>query len=404
MKKLLYIFFFVLLCFLGHSQTKEELESKKRENYNNIKFTNELLEKTASNKKSNYNQLILLDSKIKNREELIVNINNEINLLDNSIDIHLDAIKNLEADLLKLKQEYAKMIYYSYLHRNNYDKIMFILASDDFNMAYKRLKYLQQYNEYRRLQAQKIVETSNQLNNELIQLESLKGNKRDALFEKQNENKTLISEKESKNIALKELQKQEKDLKIKLKKQYEIADALQKEIEKIIEEEARKAAEKVAGKSSDYFNLTPEEKLIAENITKNKNRLPWPTQRGIITSSFGEHPHPVIKGVVIRNDGVDISTTEGAAVRSVFDGVVKRVFVISGAHKNVLIQHGDYFTLYSNLEDVIVKVGDKVTAKQTIGTIYTDKENENKSVLQFQIWYQFDKLNPEEWLAKGKNG
>lgn len=150
--------------------------------------------------------------------------------------------------------------------------------------------------------------------------------------------------------------------------------------------------------------MTPEEKLIASVFSKNKNRLPWPTERGVITGKFGEQPHPVLKGIKIRNDGVDISTNEGATVRSIYEGTVTSIVSIAGAHKTVLIKHGNYYTVYSNLKDVFVGKGDKVQTKQKIGIVYTDNDKDHKTVLQFQIWKDFEKLNPVEWLAKGSNG
>ncbi len=398
------LFIIIAFYFNSYSQEKEDLVKKKQDNYNNIKFTNELLEKNKAKKKTSYNRLLLLNSKIKNRTEIISNINEELDLIDSRISVHQDIILNLQMDLDKLKDEYAKMIYYSFLHRSSYDKLMFILAADDVNMGFRRLKYLQQYSTHRKNQVLLIQETKNQISEEIIQFEIIKADKKDLILNKQIENQNLLSEKQEQNVSLKGLKSKEKELKIQLNKQYKIAQNLQKEIERIIEEEARIAAEKARNSSPDFFKLTPEEQLIADNINKNKTHLPWPTQRGVITSNFGEHPHPVIKGVKVRNDGVDIATNEGAVVRSIFEGTVSRVFVLPGAHKTIIIRHGNYLTVYSNLKDVIVKQGDKISTKQSIGVVYTDKDNENKTVLQFQIWKENIKLNPEEWLTKGKNG
>jgi septal ring factor EnvC (AmiA/AmiB activator) len=214
----------------------------------------------------------------------------------------------------------------------------------------------------------------------------------------------LVDEKFEKSNELKLLSGKEQNLREKLKKQYDLANRLQSEITRIIEEEARKAAELLKKNNTDFFQLTPEEMLLADIFSKNKEKLPWPTQRGIITGEFGEQPHPFLKGVKVRNDGVDIATTEGAIVRCVYDGTVSRIFAIPGAHKTVIIRHGNFLTVYSNLKDVTVNQGDKVKTKQTIGVIYTNVEGENKSVLQFQIWKENTKLNPREWLAKTKNG
>jgi len=146
--------------------------------------------------------------------------------------------------------------------------------------------------------------------------------------------------------------------------------------------------------------MTPEEILVSANFEQNRRRLPWPVERGVITDHFGVHQHPVLKNIQVKNNGVDISTVQGAKARSVFGGEVSRVFVVSGGNYAVIIRHGKFLTVYSNLVDVLVKSGDKVSIKQTIGTIGTDNEDDNKTVLKFQIWKENVKMNPEEWIAK----
>ncbi len=395
---------FLLISFLSFGQTKAELERRKRQNYKDIKFTNQLLKQTKKKKNISYNRLLLINSKIRTRKNLISNINSEIELIDYELKANQSELFGLTEDLEKLKDEYARMIYYSYLHKNSYNKIMFILAADDFNMAYRRLKYFQQYSEQRQKQAELILETKAEIKQKLDLLQLMKAEKNDLLLDKKTENKELLAEKDEQKKSFNKIKIEEKKLKRKLNKQYRIAQNLQKEIERIIEEEARKAAAKQRNSSAGFFKLTPEEKLIATNIEKNKNHLPWPTKRGVITGSFGEHPHPVIRGVKVKNDGIDISTNSGAVARSIFEGTVSRVITVPGAHKTVIIRHGNYLTVYSNLKEVIVKQGDKVKTKQTIGVIYTDKANENKTVLQFQIWKENKKLNPEFWLAHSRNG
>jgi len=402
-----FYFPFLIVSFISiqfaFSQTRDELEQKKIQNQKDIEFTNQLIKDTEENKKNSFNKIVLLNNKIGSRLNLISAINQEILYIDNQISIHLDVIQNLEQDLNDIKKEYARIIYYSYKNRNTYDKIMFVLASDNINTAFNRFKYFQQYTKYRKKQANDIVLTKNKLNSELTKLEDLKLDKKELLAENRIESQKLVNEKNEQSTAVKRLTVKEKDLKKQLRTKYDLANRLQKEIERIIEEEARKAAEKLKNSSKDFFQLTPEEKRIAEYFDKNRKSLPWPTVRGIITSSFGEHPHAVLKGVVVRNDGVDITTTEGAIVRSIYDGVVSRIFVIPGAHKTIIIRHGNYLSVYSNLKEVFVKQGDKVKIKQQIGIVFTDKDDEHKSVLQFQIWKENVKMDPQEWLAAGKN-
>lgn len=398
-------FILILICLiinnLAFTQSKQDLEKRKKKNYQNIKITNELLEKTKKKKNVSYNQILLLKSKIKSRESIISSIKEEVNLLNNKIFVHQEVILNLQKDLESLKAEYAQLIYYSFLNNDTYNNLMFILAADDFNMGYRRLKYYQQYSKHRKKQAQKIQETSEKINNELVTLEIIKADKKDLLLNEKHEKNVLNTEKNQQNQNLKKLNLKEGELKITLKKQQEIAQNLQKEIEKIIEEEARLAAARSNNKTPEFFKLTPAEKIISENISKNKRALPWPTSRGVVISPFGPSPHEKYKNVVIDNNGIDIATFEGAPVRAVFEGVVSRVFVLSGMHKTVIVRHGNFLTVYSNLKEVIVKKGDKISTKQTIGIVYTDHKNDNKSVLKFQIWKEDQKMNPEEWLAKG---
>jgi len=398
---------FILIClfpFIGFSQKREDLEKQRIATENEIKYTNELILNTEKNKKASYNKVLLINSKINNRKEIISTIEKEVQYLNNSISTHQNLIELLEMDLDSLKKDYAKIIYYSYLSRNNNNRLMFILAAENFNVAFKRIKYYQQYTKYRKEQANSIIESKLKLQQEIAQLEQLIIEKRNLLNDKRNESVKLLTEKEEKNKEVKLLAGKEKDLRNKLKEQYNLSSRLQKEIQRIIEEEARKAAELLKKKNTGKFQLTPDEMIIADIFAKNQSNLPWPTARGTITGVFGEQPHPFLSGVKIRNDGIDISTNEGAKVRSVYEGTVSRVFVIPGAHKTVIIRHGNYLTVYSNLREVYVNQGDKVKTKQDIGIVYTENDNDHKTVLQFQIWKENEKLDPSEWLAKFKNG
>jgi septal ring factor EnvC (AmiA/AmiB activator) len=379
------------------------LENKRKYNLQKIEYTNKLIKINERNRKSSYNKLLLIDQKIKIRKDIINSISDEIDYLNNSIETYQEVIIGLESDLNTIKKEYEKIIYYSFLNHSKYDKMMFILASDNINTAFKRLKYFQQYSKYRKKQAEKIKLTKQEIGNKIVDLAKLKDDRNKLLSQEMDENSKLIAEKQKKNKELKLLSNKDKTLRARLREQNKIAKKLQKEIARIIEDEARKAAERLKNNSKDFFQLTPEEKLISDNFSKNKHRLPWPTVRGIITVEFGEQPHPFLKGIKIRNDGVDISTTEGSIVRAIYDGVVSRVFVITGAHKTVIIRHGNYLSVYSNLKDVVVHQGDKVKTKQTIGVIYTDNDKDHKTVLQFQIWKDIVKLNPADWLANASN-
>ena len=384
------------------SQSRSDLEKRKKENEKEISYTNELIAKTEKNKTATYNKLLLINSKIKSREKIIGDINSEISLIDGNIKVQQELIDELNNDYEKLKAEYARVISFYYKNRSSYDRIMFILASESVNTAFNRIKHLQQYSEYRTSQARQIVETKIEIEKQLAELDSLKSEKKVLLKEQMTETNELKKEKSDQNQIIQKLDKEKVELKKKLDKQIKLASELQHAIEKVIAEELAKANSKK--KAPNVFQLTPEEQKLANTFASNKRKLPWPTERGVITGFFGENPHPVLKGVFVRNDGIDISTTEGSYIRSIFDGTVTRVFVIPCAHTTVIIRHGNYLSVYSNLSEVFVKQGDKVSTKQMIGKIYTDKEEEGKSVLQFQIWKENQKLNPQEWLARSKNG
>ena len=363
--KAIYILLFsVLYSHFAFSQSRVELERNRKTSLKEIKYTNFLISETKKNKEHSYTKLLLLNKKINSREDIIDFISHEIKYLDNSIEVHKEIIIGLEKDLRLLRNEYAKIIYHSYLHRSKYDKLMFLLASENINKAFRRLKYLQQYSKYRIEQGKNIENTRFDIGNQIVQLEILKSDKSNLLIEEEMEKQNLLAEKSEQRHEVNKLSTKEHDLKLKLKKQNDIASRLQKEITRIIEEEARLAAEKLNSTNSKTFQLTPEEKLIAEIFSKNKNHLPWPTERGIITGKFGDQPHPVLKGIKIRNNGIDISTTEGSIVRSIYEGTVSRIVAISGAHKTVIIRHKNYLSIYSNLSNVTVKQGDRLKQKR----------------------------------------
>lgn len=407
-----FIFLLLTVFFVGKSssfgQKRKELESKKNQINNEITFTSKLLNDNKKETLESQNKLVLVSKKINLREEYIQNLNTEIKILDNKIEETNKIVESLNLDIVKLKEEYARVIYYTYLNRNKHSRLAFILSSGTFNQAFKRIKYFEQYSGFRKRQAQIIRKTEADLTAKIIELQFVRADKEKLTFTHKQELNELTSEKVEKQIILKALKKNEKQLKRQLSEQVLAAEKVQREILKLIEEETRKAAEKLkaskttGSKDKSIYQLTPEEKLISKNFSENKNRLPWPTEQGVIIDYFGEHAHPVLKGVTVRNDGIDIATTEGALVRAVFEGEVSRIFAIPGANKTIILRHGNFLTVYSNLKDILVKPGDKVIAKQNIGTVFTDRSDGNKSNVKFQLWKENSKLDPEQWLAKTK--
>ncbi|MGB3946771.1 MAG: peptidoglycan DD-metalloendopeptidase family protein [Bacteroidia bacterium] len=407
-KKLL--FYCLFFCFiltnstvsLAQKQGRKELENKKKELQKEIEYTNQLLTETKKNKKLSLNQLVTLNKKISAREELISTINSEIRILNKQISEKNEAIKSLQKELTKLKAEYAKMIYYAYKNQNAYSKLMFVFASKDFEQAFMRLKYLQQYSLYRKKQADMILATKADLDVKVQELESKKSEQRSLLNNEQSEKQNLTSEKKEKEQIFSSLQQQESKLKKDLEKKKKDAEKLQQAIQREIQKELEKIQKQAVSENKpkpERLVLTPESQLLSNSFASNKSKLPWPVIKGIISERFGVHPHPLMPNIDVNNNGVDITTSNGALARAVFDGEVKAVVNMPGSGQFILVRHGEFLTIYSNLQEVYVKVGDKVKTKQNIGVILLDNE-ESKTVLHFEIWKGQTKLNPEEWLSK----
>lgn len=388
------IFIFLLFQFsFSFAQSRKDLESQREKTIQEIKFTNKLLSKTTKTKKSQINKLYLVRRKIQLREKLINNINSEIVKLDTVIKLNENVIFSLNNDLTKLKEEYARLIYNAYKNRSSFQRLSFVLSSNSFNQAYKRVKYLQQYSAYRKKQAKLIDVTKSVLEYKNTELLEQKADKLKMLENKNYELENLESEIEVKNGLIQDLKKKERKLRKKLREQQKAAKRLEKEINKIIEEDLKKSG------GDGFYKLTPEEKLVATNFEKNRGRLPWPMERGIVIQEFGEYWHPVLKGVKMDNSGIDIETSENALVRTVFSGEVKKVFLIPGSNAAVIIRHGSYLTVYSNLTDVRVKPGEMVNTKDVIGKAFTDKADGNKTVLHFEVLKEMKRLNPQFWLS-----
>jgi len=389
------IFFTFCTLSIVNSQSRSELEKKRHETKKEIERTNQLLAATQKDKSSSLSKLVLLNKRIQLRYDVINSLNDEINRIQDRISNNEFVVNSLQEDLLRLKRNYAKMIYYAYKNHDKYTQIMFILSAKDFNTAYKRLKYLQQYTKFRQKQARVIQAVQNVLNTTIIELEKSKEDKLALLDDKKHETEILNLEVSQQKRLVTGLQNKEKELKAQLAEKEKIANQLESEIQRLIALEAK--AKK--GKSNDlYSSLTPEEKLVSDDFKKNKGLLPWPTTTGVVTGSFGEHNHPVLKGIKVRNNGIDISTKKGSEVRAMFKGEVTKVLAILGANYTVIIRHGNFLTVYQNLVDVTVKSGDHVNTKQIIGKVYGDP-NENASVLHLEIWEELSKLNPADWLA-----
>ena len=409
-----YTLFFigVLLSFSAFSQTKDELKKQKSSIEKEISYTTDLLNKTKANKTKSLSYLKVLDKQINNKERLLQTLNIEISLLNKQIRKTEKSIINTgqsivaEQDNLQLlKSEYAKMIFACFKKKGNRNDLIFIISAEDFNQAYKRIIYLKQYASFRKNQAEKITESQKELERKKIDLNAQKkqlisesASKKELVGAKKNELNTISDTKQEKQALVNKLSKSERLFKKQLKAKQKRAKALDDEIRKIIEEEIRKAREE-AEKKNKGFSLTPEAMALSSEFNNNKGKLPWPLAKGVIVQAYGKQKHAVFAGIETFNNGIDIATDKNTNVRAIFDGTVSRIFFIKGEGKAILMNHGEYFSVYSGLKEVCVKVGDKLLAKEKIGVVFT-QEMEEKTELHFEIWKGYDKHDPSKWLYK----
>lgn len=393
----IYITVVLLLLSVGSvAQTRKELEEQRKKTLKEIEETNQYLNNTQKDQKESLEKLNLLNAQIYQYDKLISGMGSEIRYVDRQINQTNTEIGKMSREIDKLKSEYALMVYHAYKNKGKYNKLIYMLSAKDFNEAYRRMKYFQQYSEFRQAQVVEITEAQQQLGKQIKLLEQQKAEKEKLLSEQRKESKQLESVKNQQSDMVNQLKSRERDLKKQLAEKQKQADKIQSEIQKLIAAETKKRK----GTSKNlYDNLTPEEKLVSNYFKDNKGRLPWPTEKGIITRYFGVNPHPVYKDIRINNNGIDITTVGEASVRAVFEGEVTRVLGIHGENLTVLLRHGNYITIYQNIVDVSVKQGDKVKFKETIGKVYTEKGSK-MAVLHFEIWEETQKLNPELWLIK----
>jgi septal ring factor EnvC (AmiA/AmiB activator) len=383
------------------AQSKKNLEQKKKQLQEEILLTNKLLKETRKDKDLSVDELLKLKSKINSRSNLIAAMNAEMRIINKEIDNNKEEITALESELKNLKLEYAKIIYYAFKHRSSYDKMMFIFASENINQAYKRLKYTQQYATYRKGQGQEIMTTQAALKAKIITLNQSNEERTILVSMEEQEKQNLAVEKAEQEHIVQKLQGKEQELKSELKKKEKAKQKLQKAIQRIIEEEIKKArlAAKKAGKATTGFPMTPEALKLSNSFATNKGKLPWPVKQGVITAKFGKHPHPVLGGIVINNNGIDISTTKGAAARAIFAGEVSAVAILPGEGRMLIVRHGEYLSVYSYLSEVFVKKGDKIDIKQALGVLVTEA-GKSKTEVHLEIWKGMTKLNPEYWIFR----
>ena len=401
------IFFIILIAFLlgsfaGVSQNKkqQELEERRQELREEIKKINELQQENKSKQKSQLSVIENYNYKISVLNNLIAVTNQQANLLTREINSNQKKITSLREELKVLKEDYADMIVKSYKNKNQQSRIMFLLSSENFKQAYKRLQYMKQYAEHQKQQGQEIKRKSEELQSINI-----------SLLKQKKDKQKLISENREVQKSLEKERKQQRDLMVDIKKNINIytaqlrakqreADRIEKEINRIIREAIAKSNKK-AGKSvsSKGFALTAEEKILASNFVSNKGKLPWPVEKGYVTLRYGTQPSPIDRSLTIKSNGVRITTERGAKVRAVFNGEVSEIIKLKNVNPIVMIRHGNYISIYKNVSSVYVKKGDKVTTKQEIGEVFTNPST-GETILSFTISKGFSTENPASWIYK----
>ena len=395
--KLWTVIFFIMMTFVANCQTVESLENKIQSIQKDIRLTEKLLKETSKDKEASINQVNLLQAQISQRESLIKTYQNQINTINKNIQKNKDQIASLEKDLSLLRKDYSNLLVINYRNKGKTNSLLFIFSSEDFNQAMRRMRYIQELNGLVKEKIEEIDSTQIKINLQLKKNEKNKKDKEAILAKEKQEKSILLNERDKLNKDIASLKKKEKQIQKDINAKEKQTKELEKQIEKIIAEEVRKVKEREL--TAKKNNTKAVDINLSNDFAQNKGKLPFPVDQGIITRKYGLNQHPTIKDLKTTNNGIDISTPKGSKAKSIFNGEVC-IVNIQGNNNTILIRHGLYFSLYSNLEKVFVKVGDKVSTGQEIGRIHTNI-NDGKTILHFELWHENKtKLNPSLWLKK----
>lgn len=387
----------LLSVFFGFNivaqESAESLRKNREKALKEIEYASKLLEETQGETKKSLGEINIINHRLKKRNEYVLGMELEVGLLSAVIEENVKTAAGLQHEIEKIKKVYGSLIFNLYKARNPHYRLMYFLASDNMNQLYKRIRMIRLYNSFLRSRKSKLESLREELINRNRELERLRLEKDELVQAGRRETKVIEQEMREKQKLVNQLKKRQKEIENEIREKEKTARKLENELKRIIEAERKKA--RAAGTKE---MLTPAEKLISSDFEKNEGRLPWPTEKGIVTGQYGEHQHPDYKSVTIRNDGIYIATAPGEAARAIFKGVVSRVFTIPGENYTVIIKHGGYYTLYHNLVDVRVKAGQSVTTKELIGTVFTNAQT-RETVLYFQVWKETERKDPELWLA-----
>lgn len=384
----------IILASVFHAvaaQTRKELEEQREKTLQEISYVDNLLKETSKERKESLNELNMISKKLNLRESVVKGLQEEISLLNDRIGLNNLAIGIMEGDLISLKKEYEQALLGSFRSSKASNEIAYILSAKDFNQGYKRLKYLQQVTKFRRQESEIIMELKSEIELSRKKMEEDLAKVSQLKTREEQQKYLLQDEKNRQQKIVKTLSSKEAQLQRELEEKKRIAKRIESEINKLIDEERKKSA---------TAELSPELKILSDNFMENRGKLPWPVDRGVITSHFGLHQHPVLKYVTEKNIDIEITSSGVTPVKSVFRGEVARVFSIRGANMAVIIKHGKYYTVYLNIIEVKVKQGDKVQTGQLIGRVFNDSDDGDKAVLKFMLSEETDYLDPELWISK----
>ncbi|MCP2026454.1 septal ring factor EnvC (AmiA/AmiB activator) [Flavobacterium sp. HSC-32F16] len=412
-KFLLSLIFVCATTFVwAQDSQQEKLEQRKAQILQEIKDNEKMLQSVRKKEKSAVNEYLIQANKIKLKEKLINTTAKQEKILSNDMYINQVQVNKLKKELAVLKEDYSKMILKSYKSRSEQSRAMFILSSESFLQAYKRAQYLKQYTNFRKNQGLEIQTKTAQLVDFNAKLDGQRKVKKKIIVENQKERATLEVEKKEQQKLVNSIKKDKNRIAADIKAKQSESKRIDRQIDRLIREAIAEANRKAAAEkakenpgstvakapvSSSKIAMTPEDKVLAADFKANRGRLPWPVEKGFISLGYGDQPHPLHPSITVHNSGVEITTEDGASARAVFAGEVSKVIVLSPVNKAVVIQHGDFFTVYQNLSSVSVSQGDKVSIKQSIGKVRTSGDT-GKTIIKFLILQNTTNSDPENWL------
>ncbi|MEW7289488.1 murein hydrolase activator EnvC family protein [Aquimarina sp. 2304DJ70-9] len=404
--QLTYLISLLLICTSSFAQSskQQQLEEERQRLRNEIEQMKQLRADNKLKERSVLDEVEAINAQINTRQNLIKITNQQANLLTREINTNHKKIDVYRKELKVLREDYARMIKKSYKSNSHQSRIMFLLSSSDFAQAYKRLQYMKQYNEHRKEQAIRIESNTQQLQQLNRDLSTQKEDKQTLIAENREAQQKLQEEKKEQRVLMASIRKKQGTYTKQIKQKEKQANAIDKAIEKLIREAIAKANKKAGKKvtkkgSATTFALTAEAKVLADNFTSNKGKLPWPVGTGRITKKFGRQPHPTLPNIQINSSGVEIETRAGEKARAIFEGEVIAIQKLKGASRLVQIRHGNFITTYYNIENILVKEGQKVTTKQSIGQVRTNPTT-GRAIMKFLIYQNAKRLNPQTWIYR----